>query len=460
MHSQYQRNQNCSIGKFESMLKTKELKFFDLCEFEEIVNHYIDISDFTKTKKAIDLGLNQHPNSCELLILKAEHYILTNHYESAALIIDDLMVVHPENEIIYQHKAAILSKKNLHQDAIETLKKGMRFCHNYSEFNSLIALEYLYIEEYFMAKEYFIKCLNKDDRDNHSLYNIIYCFESMNDNLGAISFLNECLNKNPYNEVAWHQIGRQYFEIRMYEQALVSFDYAIICDEKFVGAYFELAKTLEKLGRYNEAISFYEITLSIDDPTSFAFHRIGECHLLLGNDLLGLKYLKKTIHEDPLLEKGWISLCNYYLTKKNYKEAIHYINKALKIDDSNYFFLKIYSKAHKEMGLLEESCVGYSKLYYNNNYDIKICLEWVEVLLKLKDFSKGIEVLSELISKYPNNSKFQYFLAGFYMMISNNDEASFFLKNAYSISPSEIEVFYEVFPSSITNSLVKKTLQF
>ena len=84
----------------------------------------------------------------------------------------------------------------------------------------------------------------------------------------------------------------------------------------------------------------------------------------------------------------------------------------------------------------------------------------IEVLLKLKDFSKGIEVLSELISKYPNNSKFQYFLAGFYMMISNNDEASFFLKNAYSISPSEIEVFYEVFPSSITNSLVKKTLQF
>ena len=149
-----------------------------------------------------------------------------------------------------------------------------------------------------------------------------------------------------------------------------------------------------------------------------------------------------------------------YLIKKNYREAIHYINKALKIDDSNYFFLKIYSKAHKEMGLLEESCMGYSKLYYNNNYDIKICLEWVEVLLKLKDFSKGIEVLSELISKYPNNSKFQYFLAGFYMMISNNDEASFFLKNAYSISPSEIEVFYEVFPSSITNSLVKKTLQF
>ena len=116
----------------------------------------------------------------------------------------------------------------------------------------------------------------------------------MNDNLGAIGFLNEYLNKNPYNEIAWHQIGRQYFEIKMYEQALVSFDYAIICDEKFVGAYFELAKTLEKLGRYNEAISFYEITLSIDDPTSFAFHRIGECHLILGNDLLGLKSVSYT----------------------------------------------------------------------------------------------------------------------------------------------------------------------
>ena len=79
MHSQYQKNQNCSIGKFESMLKTKELKFFDLCEFEEIVNHYIDISDFTKTKKAIDLGLNQHPNSCELLILNYQ-ILATSYY--------------------------------------------------------------------------------------------------------------------------------------------------------------------------------------------------------------------------------------------------------------------------------------------------------------------------------------------------------------------------------------------
>ena len=34
----------------------------------------------------------------------------------------------------------------------------------------------------------------------------------------------------------------------MYEEALSAFDFAIICDDSFVGAYIEMAKILEKYG--------------------------------------------------------------------------------------------------------------------------------------------------------------------------------------------------------------------
>ena len=50
-------------------------------------------------------------------------------------------------------------------------------------------------------------------------------------------------------------------------KAITAFDFAVICDDAFIGAYLELGKALEHLGRYNEAINHYEITLSIDDPT-------------------------------------------------------------------------------------------------------------------------------------------------------------------------------------------------
>ena len=62
-----------------------------------------------------------------------------------------------------------------------------------------------------------------------------------------LEFLNSYIDKNPYSEVAWHQLGRQYFVLNMFKEALTCFDYAVLIDESFIGAYLEKAKTYEQL---------------------------------------------------------------------------------------------------------------------------------------------------------------------------------------------------------------------
>ena len=66
------------VSRFELMLKTNELQFFDATEFEEIGQYYIDIANLSMAKKAIEVGLGQHPESTELTLLLVEYYILTN----------------------------------------------------------------------------------------------------------------------------------------------------------------------------------------------------------------------------------------------------------------------------------------------------------------------------------------------------------------------------------------------
>ena len=63
----------------------------------------------------------------------------------------------------------------------------------------------------------------------------------------AIDYLEDYINNEPYCEIAWHQLGRQYYIIDKYEDALKAFDYAIVIDEDFIGAYIEKAKTLEEV---------------------------------------------------------------------------------------------------------------------------------------------------------------------------------------------------------------------
>jgi hypothetical protein len=49
-------------SKFESMLKTNKVLFFDSEEFEEIILHYLDMGKAALAKKALKLALDQHQN--------------------------------------------------------------------------------------------------------------------------------------------------------------------------------------------------------------------------------------------------------------------------------------------------------------------------------------------------------------------------------------------------------------
>ena len=59
-------SQKFSLKKFESMLKTNNVFFFDSNEFENIIHHYLEIGKVALAKKAINLGLDQHPSSINL----------------------------------------------------------------------------------------------------------------------------------------------------------------------------------------------------------------------------------------------------------------------------------------------------------------------------------------------------------------------------------------------------------
>ena len=45
------------------MLKTNKVLFFDGIEFENIILHYIDLGKFNLAKKALAIGMDQHPKN-------------------------------------------------------------------------------------------------------------------------------------------------------------------------------------------------------------------------------------------------------------------------------------------------------------------------------------------------------------------------------------------------------------
>ena len=193
------------------MLKTNDVYFFDSEEFEEIIHHYLENGKIALAKKATKLGLEQHPTATSLKLFQVEMYIFENELDTAEALLDNLYVLEQSNEEIYIQKANIYSRRDAHRKAINLLEKALEITSDESDVLSLIGMEYLFMEDFENAKYYFMKCLELDENDYSALYNIIYCFDYLEQNEVAIDYLNDFLNKNPYCEVAWHQLGKQYF---------------------------------------------------------------------------------------------------------------------------------------------------------------------------------------------------------------------------------------------------------
>lgn len=450
---------NPSLSRFESMLKTNDVVFFDSDEFETIANYYIESGKIALARKAVKLGLEQHPSSTNLKLFKIEILVFENKFDQANALLSELHELEPANEEIYIQKANIYSKQDDHKRAVDLLEMAIDLSNDPAEIYSLIGMEYLFMDDFVNAKFNFMKCLEVDDEDYSALYNVIYCFDFLEQHDEAIAYLNLFLDKNPYCEVAWHQVGKQYFDKKEYNKALSAFDFAIISDDRFVGAYLEKGKVLEKLGRYNMALENYQITLELDDPTSFALLRMGKCYDKLGSDELAIKHYSRCVHEDPLLDNGWIAITDFYVKRLDYQKALYHINKAINIDSENVLYWKRYARINHRLKFYEEAEVGYRKTLELGNYELQTWLSRADILLELGEPDAAIINLTQALEFYPESAEINFRLSGLNYTNGDDIQGRYFLKNALKIDPEFSIILEELFPYAYQKKEVTALIQ-
>lgn len=459
MHLSHEEDDyNVSLSRFESMLKTNKVFFFDSEEFEEIILHYLDMGKASLAKKALKLALEQHPKSTGLKLVQIEMLIYDDKLDVAEKMLNELYAIEPHNEEIYIQKANIYSKRDQHEKAIEELEKALNFTDDYADVYNLMGMEYLFMDNLELAKFNFIRCLEVDIEDQAALYNVVYCFEFLDQQNDAIAYLESYIEKNPYSEIAWHQQGRLSYSIKNYENALRCFDYATLIDDEFIGAFMEKGKSLEKLKRFEEAIEAYDRTIELEDPTSYALLRIGKCHEKLGNKAEAIKFYNQTVHEDPLLDKGWIAITDFYIRMKSFQKALYYVNKALAIDNENQLYWKRYATINRHMNFYEEAEFGYRKAVEFGDAQLDTWLFWVDILQFLGEFDSAIQTLLQASEFFPDDYQVEYRLAGMYYMLQQNDKGKFHLTNGLRLNANNRTLMEELFPVVWDKKIVQNVI--
>ena len=162
---------------------------------------------------------------------------------------------------------------------------------------------------------------------------------------------------------------------------------------------------------------------------------------------MAVQFFYQTVHEDPLLDKGWIAITNFYNKNKNYQKALYYINKAINIDEENAVYWKLYATINERLKLYEESERGYKKTLELGNYELDTWLSRADVLILLGEYQAAIYNLNQAAEFHSEQPEIQYRLAGSHFKINESEKGYYHLKNALRSNNEYYFIIEELFPN-------------
>jgi tetratricopeptide (TPR) repeat protein len=152
----------------------------------------------------------------------------------------------------------------------------------------------------------------------------------------AIVSYDKALLFKPYDATAWYNRGFSLDKLGRYEEAITSYDKALLFKPYDDTTWYKRGIALDNLGRYEEAITSYKKALLFKPYDDTAWYKLG---IALGN--LGRYEEEITSYNKALLFKPYddTTWCNRGIALGNlghYEEAITSYNKALQLNPDNY----------------------------------------------------------------------------------------------------------------------------
>jgi len=430
-------------------------RYFDTHEFIEIVDFFLDNNENLKAEKAINASLSQHPYSIDLQVRKADWLYETSNYEESEELVDLILELDSNNADALELKGDLLINRGEEKQGVLYLQKALHGSEEKTEILSKIGIELLQMNMVEESLQFFLKILDLDIEDESALYNATYCFELLSRPEDAINFLTKYIDRSPYNQIAWHQLGLQYVAVKDYKRALNAFDYAIIVDDTFLGAYYEKAKCYEEQDEFEKAIEIYKYVQTLADPTAWAFFRLGQNFESLLNTDQALTNYFNAIHEDPMYASAWHAIARVYISAGELEKALEYAEKAVDIEFDNVSFNILLANLLMKLSRFEDA---------DNIYDNLISLEvddpqvWIEysILLKFLDQEKeAIELLLGALAYFPENVEVLYRLAGLMFNSGREMEGIDYLRSAMNVDYDKLSILKISFPKVYDSELVQ-----
>ncbi|MEE4196082.1 MAG: tetratricopeptide repeat protein [Bacteroidales bacterium] len=451
---------NDLVNRYEDMIKNKRQYFFDVYEFENIIDYYIEINKANNALNVVQFASKQHPGSIAIQLKKAQVFIDKGFAKQALRIIHGLEQIESTNPEIFLLKGTAFTMLKQYQEAMLAFDQAVENAFEEDKVDTLntIAQDFEQFGKYTLALNYLHQALELDPSNIMFLYDIAYCYEKAGKIKDSLKFYHQYLDKEPFSENAWYNLGILYTKLDNYKEAIDAFEYAIAINPDFSLAYFSLANALSEDEQYYKAILNYQEFIEIDEDSPEVYTYIGNCWESLDQRELAMESYDKALGIDNKFPDAISGKASVMFQRKKYDIALKMILKALDIDHSNpdyhYLLGNIYSAQDKKNLALK----AYQKAYELDSTERDFILALSDAYLYYKNYDKAIAILIQGIKDNKKSSILHYRLAGTYLLARKSKPAVQYFEKGLKLNPLYYFEIFTVCPKAIENSLINSLL--
>lgn len=451
-----------TVKRFEDMIRSKKDLFFDVDEFEDLVQHYSAVNDTAKALKAIEYGLSQHPQSAALMLVCAQLYLSVHKPQEALKYIRKAETFEPFNLDLAHSKAVIFSQLRQHDKAIEQFKKAVDFADAEEKEDMLLqlAFEYENADKYPLAIETLKNILEINDENETALYELGYCFDLENKTEEGKDYFLAFIDRHPYSHIAWFNLGITYSKLSLYEKAIEAYDFCIAIKEEFSSAYFNKAQCYISQDLYEKALECFNESLIIDPHDPLVYSYMGECFEKLETYDQAIHFYKKAVEEDDYFPEAWTGIASCFYELGMDLEALPYVNKAIEIDNLYWEAYHLKGDILRQLGRQEEALLAYEKVYEFDEENENIYIDLALTHDELGNSDAAIDYFKEGLVEQEKNAKLLYNFVAFLLKKGQTMLAMFYLDTALKNHFESHHELFEAYDDAQYNTEVLDMIEF
>ena len=370
-----EQDRKAAIERYEEMLKTHETAYFDSEEFGYIIDHYVEKNQLRQSRKALELALQQHPESSVLKVKEARQYLLEGQAENAFQILQHIERGEDDEPDFFLVLGSCLAVLGESKSAIESYFNALPYFDEDEKFDlyNAIAYEYQRMKKFDLALDFYERALalaTDENNERSNLYqDIRSCYLNQNRREDAIAYFQQLVDRNPHDSDAWANIGECYQQSEDFEQSIDPFEFALAINPFDIVTNVHLADTYFDLGRYQEAVDTLNEALRQGVEHSAIHSALGESYLELHDIQSAEANFKKAIELAEENGIAWDGLGHVNYSREDYKTALKYFEKASKLQPWVTHYLYSISTCHLKLGHPDQAMKCLQKIQEMNPQD-------------------------------------------------------------------------------------------